>query len=500
MTSQGNGAYSRTNNNFISARSAAGANAYSVQWAGSLSNTVARGIIALVQNNSSDKCIVPGDVVEIIDTTDSANPEIATRIYRPTVNPPGTGHFGPASSYGSTTVPNFQSIPTSASATALWSSAVVKRFRGSVIVDDTLSANSLIANDTFTKNLNIGAGGAITLTGQTGKIVQGKTTFGEDEVAGFFLGMDAGTAKFRIGNSDNTTGLTWDGSALTVRGDLRGGTITSSEGAHEGSAGSGFFLGQNGNAYIGKTTGGHIKVGTQGAIISAVSKEAVSGIGSELVLFGVQGAGSTGSLSGYSQVITIGTLPGGLNAFKPFASVHVSLNMAAACRVTGQLIMTPGGSTTTASSITFTSVTAVNTPFGFLGNLGVVADVNSYNLMTSGDTITASGGIIATVGSKYTYNGIYFVWLTALSGSPVNVTAWSTQAFNANAVIVCTETITVPSSSRQSLTLSGFLNQSTTEDTDITLKLYHYNASGTSTTFPSGSTYINLYAYGEKVK
>ena len=500
MTSQGNGAYSRTNNNFISARSAAGANAYSVQWAGSLSNTVARGIIALVQNNSSDKCIVPGDVVEIIDTTDSANPEIATRIYRPTVNPPGTGHFGPASSYGSTTVPNFQSISTSTSATDLWSSAVVKRFRGSVIVDDTLSANSLIANDTFTKNLNIGAGGAITLTGQTGKIVQGKTTFGEDEVAGFFLGMDAGTAKFRIGNSDNTTGLTWDGSALTVRGDLRGGTITSSEGAHEGSAGSGFFLGQNGSAYIGKTTGGHIKVGTQGAIISAVSKEAVSGIGSELVLFGVQGAGSTGSLSGYSQVITIGTLPGGLNAFKPFASVHVSLNMAAACRVTGQLIMTPGGSTTTASSITFTSVTAVNTPFGFLGNLGVVADVNSYNLMTSGDTITASGGIIATVGSTYTYNGTYFVWLTALSGSPVNVTAWSTQAFNANAVIVCTETITVPSSSRQSLTLSGFLNQSTTEDTDITLKLYHYNASGTSTTFPSGSTYINLYAYGEKVK
>ena len=503
MTSQGNGAYSRTNNNFVSARSAAGASAYSVRWAGSLSNTVARGIIALVQNNSSDKCIVPGDVVEIIDTTDSANPEIATRIYRPTVNPPGTGHFGPASSYGSTTVPNFQSIPTSASATALWSSVVVKRFRGSVIVDDTLSANSLIANDTFTKNLNIGADGAITLTGQTGKIVQGKTTFGEDEVAGFFLGMDAGTAKFRIGNSDNTKGLSWDGSDLTVRGDLKGGTITSSDGAHDGaSAGSGFFLGQNGAAYIGNTAGGHIKVGgAQGAIISAVSKEAVSGIGSELVLFGVQGVGSTGSLSGNSQEITIGTLPGGPNAFKPFASVHVSLNMAAACRVTGQLIMTAGGaSVTNTSTITFTSVTAVNTPFGFLGNLGVVANLTSYNLMTSGDTITASGGRIATVGSKYDYNGTYFVWLTALSGIPAGVTTWSTQAFNTSAVIVCTETITVPSSSKQSLTLSGFLNQSTIEDTDIKLKLWHYNASGTSTTFPSGSTYINLYAYGEKVK
>ena len=122
--------------------------------------------------------------------------------------------------------------------------------------------------------------------------------------------------------------------------------------------------------------------------------------------------------------------------------------------------------------------------------------------MSPGDTITATGpSVIATVGSKYTYNNLFYVWLNALSGNPAGRTSWQTEAFNANEITVCTKTITVPSSSQQSLTLSGFLNQTTVVDTAIKLKLTHSGpTSATASAFPASSTYTNLYAYGEKVK
>ena len=51
----------------------------------------------------------------------------------------------------------------------------------------------------------------------TGKVYSGKTTYA-DSTAGWWLGSDSGTPKFHIGNS--TKSMTWDGSALTVTGEI----------------------------------------------------------------------------------------------------------------------------------------------------------------------------------------------------------------------------------------------------------------------------------------
>ena len=110
MTSQGTGTYSQTNSSFISGRATAGnagANAFTVAWAGTLSNAVGRAIVGLVQNNSPDGAIHEGDVVKIIDTTDSANPEIATRIFR--INPSMSSSAQPVS-YTHLTLPTNREV------------------------------------------------------------------------------------------------------------------------------------------------------------------------------------------------------------------------------------------------------------------------------------------------------------------------------------------------------------------------------------------------------
>jgi hypothetical protein len=53
----------------------------------------------------------------------------------------------------------------------------------------------------------------------TGRIFSGKDTFASP-VAGWFLGMDGGVPKFRVGNADNSRSITWSGADFVVAGDL----------------------------------------------------------------------------------------------------------------------------------------------------------------------------------------------------------------------------------------------------------------------------------------
>jgi hypothetical protein len=53
----------------------------------------------------------------------------------------------------------------------------------------------------------------------TGKIYAGKSTF-DAAATGFFLGVEGGIPKLKLGNADDTKGLAWDGSDLTIQGDV----------------------------------------------------------------------------------------------------------------------------------------------------------------------------------------------------------------------------------------------------------------------------------------
>jgi hypothetical protein len=92
-----------------------------------------------------------------------------------------------------------------------FSTKVIEHFHGSVIVDDTLSADKFAANLAFISQL--------TMTGTLPHIKGGMTDY--DTGTGFFLGWDTGLGKwvFSIGD-DGGNKLTWDGTDLTVYGEI----------------------------------------------------------------------------------------------------------------------------------------------------------------------------------------------------------------------------------------------------------------------------------------
>lgn len=74
----------------------------------------------------------------------------------------------------------------------------------------------------YLSNLKVGSLQAISASLGTvqvasgGALWSGKSTFANATAAGFFLGNDSGSPKFRIGNADNTSGMSWDGSTLVA--------------------------------------------------------------------------------------------------------------------------------------------------------------------------------------------------------------------------------------------------------------------------------------------
>lgn len=104
---------------------------------------------------------------------------------------------------------------------------------GGALIEDASIGNAKIASLQATKITAGNISAAIGLTtgsinvSSSGKIYSGKTTF-STAAAGWFLGLDSGTPKFRIGNADNSKSLTWDGSNLVVAGGIIGGSVVAS--------------------------------------------------------------------------------------------------------------------------------------------------------------------------------------------------------------------------------------------------------------------------------
>jgi hypothetical protein len=142
-----------------------------------------------VMANTSDNFIRPNDILTITNGV----LETASRIYS-----------GPHRNSSASSVQHEN-----------WSSKVVKRFDGSVIVDGTLSASKLEANTTTTNQLNVGS---IMKLGTSASDTaakfysHSKTAYG-DSTKGFF--MD-GSGRVHIG--DNTNYMKFDGTSFSFAG------------------------------------------------------------------------------------------------------------------------------------------------------------------------------------------------------------------------------------------------------------------------------------------
>tara|TARA_B110000879_G_C10980039_1_gene435054 strand:+ start:169 stop:852 length:684 start_codon:yes stop_codon:yes gene_type:complete len=104
-----------------------------------------------------------------------------------------------------------------------WSTLVAEKVYGSMIVDGTLSANAVNANDVRTKTLLVessmvlGTSGTTAGSSNRGKIYSaGKSTFSSG-TNGFFLGWENNTAKAKFAVGDNNDFIKFDGTNLSIK-------------------------------------------------------------------------------------------------------------------------------------------------------------------------------------------------------------------------------------------------------------------------------------------
>ena len=102
-------------------------------------------------------------------------------------------------------------FPTALGPNSLSKSAIKARSVTGTMID----VQDLQAVQTKTGNLTVN--GALTIaTG--GSLKSGKTGYSDVANAGYFVGIDGGIPKIRVGNIGGSAGFTWDGTALDIKG------------------------------------------------------------------------------------------------------------------------------------------------------------------------------------------------------------------------------------------------------------------------------------------
>jgi len=145
-----------------------------LKWVGTLDDTAANAIAALVIASAADNTIRPNDRILI---TDNSAQKAGTRVY--TAAATATASDADAADF---------------------SSLVVEHFDGSVIVDGTLSADKITANTNFTNNLSVSSAMTLGATGGTGVFkTPGKDSF-TDTTNGFYLDT---SGNFYLGDGTN---------------------------------------------------------------------------------------------------------------------------------------------------------------------------------------------------------------------------------------------------------------------------------------------------------
>lgn len=261
------------------------------------------------------------------------------------------------------------------------------------ITGSMIDVTNLAAVKTKTGSLSVD--GDLTIaTG--GSLRSGKTSYSDVANGGYYIGLDSGTPKIRVGNIGHSAGFTWDGSSLDVKGSISategsiGGWIigptdlTSDTGA-TGIASSGSL-----RFWIGNTTpsSAPFRVSSAGALTAesgTIGGWTINGITGLYLGSGASTRGiDTGSTTFFAGAATPSSAP-----FKVTSSGVLS---ATGATITGAL---------TASSLTITGTASFSGGTMTLPNGGSITSTNVdlnqgtlANLTVDGDITVGTGGKI----------------------------------------------------------------------------------------------------------
>ena len=253
------------------------------------------------------------------------------------------------------------------------------------ITGSMIDVTNLAAVKTKTGSLSVD--GDLTIaTG--GSLRSGKTSYSDVANGGYYIGLDSGTPKIRVGNIGHSAGFTWDGSSLDVKGSIsaNGGSIggwiigptdlTSDTGA-TGIASSGSL-----RFWIGNTTpsSAPFRVSSAGALTAesgTIGGWTINGITGLYLGSGASTRGiDTGSTTFFAGAATPSSAPFKVTSGGALTASNATITggiTASSLSITGTASFS-GGSMTLPNGGSITS-TAVDLNQGNMGNITVDGDI-----------------------------------------------------------------------------------------------------------------------------
>lgn len=301
--------------------------------------------------------------------------------------------------------------------------------KGKSITGVMIDANDLSAIKTSTGSLSVT--GNLTI-GTGGSLRSGKTAYTDTTNPGYFIGLDSGVPKIRVGNAGHTKGFTWDNSDLTIVGNITattgtiggwtiGSTDLTSDAGATGMASSGSY-----RLWIGDATPANAEF----SVTSAGAMSATSGTIGGWTIDSINGLklGTTTTTRGISTGSTAFYAGNATPSSAPFRVTTSGALTATDATITGTITAnggTIGGLSIGASSITSTnwSITSTGVMTSTSGTVGGLT-INTNDL-----TVPSGKKLKFGVGDYLDDSKLYFEVTTSTSGKIIFKNAsYSTQA------------------------------------------------------------------------
>lgn len=280
------------------------------------------------------------------------------------------------------------------------------------ITGSMIDVTNLAAVKTQTGSLTVD--GSLTIS-TGGSLQSGKTSYSDIANGGYYIGLDSGTPKIRVGNIGHSAGFTWDGATLDIKGSITatsgtiGGWIIGSTDLTSDTGATGIASSGSLRFWIGNTTpaSAPFKVSSAGALTAesgTIGGWTINGITGLILGSGASTRGiDTGSTTFYAGSATPSSAPfkvtsGGAltstNATITGALTASSLSITGTASFSGGSMTLPGGGSITSGSVDLNSATMA----------GITVDgditVSTSGKIQSGKTTYGSG-----TGWLMEYNG-----------------------------------------------------------------------------------------------
>lgn len=314
------------------------------------------------------------------------------------------------------------------------------------ITGTNISVTDLSAVNTKTGNLNVN--GNLTVSAG-GSFRSGKTSYSDVANAGYWMGIDSGVTKIRVGDIGGANGFTWDGTSLAILGSITattgtiGGWTIGSTSLQDSTGGVGLASSGSIRFWSGNTTpsSAPFRVDSGGAMTSTSGSIGGWTIDSTGIRLG-SGGTARGMDSGSTAFYAGGATP----SSAPF-------NVTTAGAVSCSNLTVTGGSvkadTINTGNLAFGSTGTVNTGGTVSGTIGNSGGTLNLGALTVAGTITLGGGgkIIDSDGSFWDQNGITL----KSSGTFGDVLTWNVSSTDIGSITASSSNLIIYSSTGKNI-------------------------------------------------